>query len=485
MARNDTFNIDDLLKIPDAITEFDHTVSFINNEDSEIIATKALSIDSLLNEEKKEATAFVHQKIDEAVNLEPVAPKLSTPPPPPPIPAKPAPVVIEEQDLVLEDEITLTPIDEITDSVLNVEGFDEINLQNPLSEDEIQNNFEEMLALQEENQYYVNIEEEQDIKNDQQFTRIYFDDEKIEEELAFIDPSYQPEVKEKTIINSIEEPVNEVEESTKSRKATKKAARLLHKENLSQVAQFYRFEYRHAKICWFLGIFLVLATIVCFSLTSWAIFGLGYSTWLYLPNTLFGIGAITYFIYASIKVRGMYKELKTYGYKIDKETNLASINRVYKQLITSNYYLNWGAAALYMVSGMLILLTFIVTYFINVFDHGGRASTFGDLIIHYLQYNGTSFNTLSTNNDAYIVVWTFAAICFLVLFLQMLYNPLNIYRRNQIETFYGRTLISEETINQLKKNANRKGIAIFATSTFAVSFIVLVTYLVLRRKSKK
>ncbi len=67
----------------------------------------------------------------------------------------------------------------------------------------------------------------------------------------------------------------------------------------------------------------------------------------------------------------------------------------------------------------------------------------------------------------------------------MLYNPLNVYRRNQIETFYGKTLISEETMTQLKKNANRKGLAIFAASTFVVSFIVLITYLVLRRKSRK
>ena len=100
----------------------------------------------------------------------------------------------------------------------------------------------------------------------------------------------------------------------------------------------------------------------------------------------------------------MLKELKTYGYQINKDTNLASINRIYRQLVTSNYYLNWGAASLYIVSGMLILLTFIVTYFINVFDHGGKASTFGDLIIHYLQYNGTGFDIISTNNDAYIVV---------------------------------------------------------------------------------
>ncbi len=179
--------------------------------------------------------------------------------------------------------------------------------------------------------------------------------------------------------------------------------------------------------------------------------------------------------------------MRLHSYEFTKEDALPSINRIYKKLITSNYYLNWGAASVYVISGLLILLTFIVTYFVNVFDHGSKQSVFGDLVCHYWTgWDGHNMGSITVVNDnsAYIVVWTFASICFLMMFLQMLCNPLNIYRRNQIEVFYGKTLISEEMIEKYKKSANRKGLAVFIGSTLVVSFIVVITWLVLRRKAK-
>ncbi len=244
MSRNDTFNIDDLLKMPDTISEFDRTMSFMGEEEDDIISHEALSINSILNNE--EVTATVHQKIDDAVNLEPATPAVKVPPPPPPpIPVKENAPIIKEDDLVLDMEIP-------SDNNEVVVDFDDFTMMDttasPLNQGDVQADFDNLMALQEENQYYQNIEEEQDLKNDQQFTRIYFDDEKIEEELAQIDPSYQSMCEEQ--VTSVSgEAVATPEVTKKSHKEARKAQRLLHKENLSQVAQFYRFEYRHAKIC--------------------------------------------------------------------------------------------------------------------------------------------------------------------------------------------------------------------------------------------
>ena len=245
MSRNDTFNIDDLLKMPDTISEFDRTMSFGGEEEDDIISHEALSINSLLNNE--EVTATVHQKIDDAVNLEPSTPTTKVPPPPPPpIPAKPSTPTIKEDDLVIDMEMTPAH-DEVVEDIDNLQMFEET--AHSFLEPQVQADFDNLMALQEENQYYQNIEEEQDIKNDQQFTRIYFDDEKIEEELAHINPSYQPvnDGVESATAPVVEEPTSDT--TKKNHKETRKAQRLLHKENLSQVAQFYRFEYRHAKIC--------------------------------------------------------------------------------------------------------------------------------------------------------------------------------------------------------------------------------------------
>ncbi len=524
--KSDTFNIDDLLSMPNMANNFTHTGRFDdeNNEPTEFIHDEEISIDTLLNESmgiaetpvetapetnniynKEEESPVVatknfdHVDIDnisfdipdfEETTVEEEKKCVVPPPPPPPIPS--IPNKIEDFHFEEIEELSKTPVQPTFTNNVNLEDF-ELKFDN---DDEIKfNNLEEdietVINLETQNDYYKNIVDEQDIKNDSQYTRIYFDEEDIENRLNEIKPEVTTinetpveavdatSLEEATPIN-VNEPIKEAKVKEPSKRTQNK---LFHKEHFSTVPSFYRFEYYYANTNWWISIALVLTTILTFSLSSYAIFGLGYNEWLYLPNTLFGLGTISYFILSTIKKRSMIKELRTYGYIFTKDDALPSINRVYKQLITSNYYLNWGAASLYVVSGLLILLTFIVTYFINVFDHGGKFSTFGDLVIHYWVTPGSGAAAID-NNAAYIVVWTFASICFLMAFLQMLFNPLNIYRRNQIEVFYGKTLISEEMIEKYRKSANRKGLIMFIASTIVVSFVVLITWLVLRRKAK-
>ncbi len=537
--KSDTFNIDDLLRMPDMASTFNNTARFNDFEDSDnfdAINNEEISIDSLLGVEKtpvkenapaqnpinKEKTAPLvegYQPIDldnldfdlppnEPVIDVPSTPNLFseeevvsvTPPPPPPIPKKVEPIIETKIEEEFEEEIADFDIPEVVHndfqpsitSAIDLNDFD-LNFDNndEIEFNDFQENIEEVIALETENDYYKNIVDKQDIKNNSDYTRIYFDEEYIENRLNEIKPQADAKnIKEEAVDLESVTPINIDEpEKIKEKKISKrKQNKLFHKENLNKVPSFYRFEYTNAKANWWISLVLVLTTILTFSLSSYAIYGpLGYSEWLYLPNCLLAVGTISYFIMSTIKSRSMIKEMRLHSYEFTKEDALPSINRIYKKLITSNYYLNWGAASVYVISGLLILLTFIVTYFVNVFDHGSKQSVFGDLVCHYWTgWDGHNMGSIKVvdDNSAYIVVWTFASICFLMMFLQMLCNPLNIYRRNQIEVFYGKTLISEEMIEKYKKSANRKGLAVFIGSTLVVSFVVVITWLVLRRKAK-
>lgn len=460
--KNDTFNIDDLLNMPNLANEFDKTneLKFSNNIENEEISNKEISIDSLLN-----TNNFANQETPELINIENSTNKQQinlTPPPPPPIIKK------EEKNLESKiniEEPSITSAIDLNDFIINNDNNNYL--------DDVDDKISEMIDHQTMNDYYKNIEEEQDIKKTSQETRIYFDDD-LEQHLKThninkdFDNYQEKEINDYKIVNE-EAPIKK---ENYFRKIINKNKDF--KENLSNVTQYYKFEYRYSKITWYFSIFLNLCSVVAISLGSYAIFGMGMSPWLYLPISLFIIACFSFFIINTIKIKSMKKELKNNGYQISKENASATITSIYKKLITSNYYLNWGAAALYVVSGLLILMTFIVCYFINLADRGAPMPNFGDLIINR-----------GMNNSPLIVVWTFASMCFVALFLQLLYNPLNIYRRNQIEVFYGKTLISEEMIEKYRKSANRKGIAIFVVSTAVISLIVLLVYFILKKRTKR
>ncbi len=539
--KSDTFNIDDLLRMPDMANSFNNTArfnDFSENDNFDTIKDEEISIDSLLGINKTpepqetKIEPIINNKEETPIEVAPIVDNYKTidldnldldfspdepvidipqtpnlfseeekfeaitndievneeplkvaPPPPPPIPKKVEPIepVVETKTPQVEDfdfsfventrefQPSVTSAIDLDEFDFNFDSHDEIEF-NTISE-----NIDEAINLESQNDYYKNIVDNQDIKNDSQYTRIYFDQEEIETKLSQMKPSQNVKVEEPVTLDNIT-PINVDEEVTevKEKKLSKRQQnKLFHKQNISKVPAFYRFEYINAKANWWISFALILVTILTFSLTSYAIFSpLGYSEWLYLPNCLLAVGTISYFILSTIKSRSMIKEMRLHSYEFTKEDALPSINRIYKKLITSNYYLNWGAASIYVISGLLILLTFIVVYFVNVFDHGSKGSTFGDLVCHYIPWvdNKPDYANVVDDNAAYIVVWTFAAICFLMVFLQMLCNPLNVYRRNQIEVFYGKTLISEEMIAQSKKNANRKGLAMFIGSTLVVSF---------------
>ena len=466
--KNNTFNIDDLLNMPSLASEFDNTSELKiedNIDNNEIINNDVISIDELLN--SKNQASDVKNKLDEIKN------SFITPPPPPPIPkiisAEPN-IEIEEKinDLNIEiDQPSITSAIDLNDFVLNKNENDSNNIE--LINEKIDKNIDSLSM----NEYYKNIQEVCDVRDTKTYTRVYFDEE-IESHINK-NSSDIVDTNNEIINHNINQDdllkQNNIKQ-TFFQKFKEKSKDF--KKNLANVEQFYKFEYRYAKITWIISIFFSLIAIGLMCGISYVIFGLNYSTWLYLPVVLFSVLCFSTLIINTIRVRSMKKELKNNGYQITKDTGLTSITSIYKRLITSNYYLNWGAASIYVVSGLLILMTFIVCYFINLADRGAPMPNFGDLIIQR-----------GTNNSPLIVVWTFASLCFTTMILQLIFNPLNIYRKNQIEVFYGKTLISEEMIEKYRKNANRKGIAIFIGSTAIISLTVLIVYFVMKKKAKK
>lgn len=492
--KNDTFNIDDLLNMPNLANEFDKTSElFLNNniEDEKIAINKTIKIDSLINDNNDQQDFYIR----------------TTPPPPPPIinnkPIKEFDnkdknnqfveltsnyVDIKEEKIknIEPNKFLSNQFEPSVTSAIDLDDFDFIEITNEVQTNEkieeeineINSKIDRVIEKSSVSEFYGNIKEQHETYEDQNlYSRVYFDEE-IEKHIgnktitqSQIDDKYTIPYVDSVNVQTMQQETKRKGISEKLKKFKPKKV----KENLSSVPQFYKFEYKYAKIAWYVSISLMVSCILVISLGAYAVFGAGISTWLFMPIVLYIIGCFSYFIINTIKLNSMKKELKTNGYIITKDNIMTSITSVYKKLITSNYYLNWGSAGLYVVSGLLILMTFIVCYFINLANRDGPMPEFGELLI----------GNTRDNNAPLIVVCTFGSLCGLALIAQLIYNPLNVYRRNQIEVFYGQTLISEEMIEKYRKSANRKGIALFIVSTAVVSIIVLLVYFFMKRKSKK
>ncbi len=203
----------------------------------------------------------------------------------------------------------------------------------------------------------------------------------------------------------------------------------------------------------------------------WQVFNLGASYWLLVPQVSFNIFALSWSIYGLYNWNNAKKELKINNYQINNEKVTPFIKRKYKSLCSSYIILNWTCLSVYICGGLIILLTFIISYFHNLINL--HISEFGNLFINH------------NDNVLFVTMWTaFATIIFFLL-LQIMIFFLNHRRKNEIELFYQQDIISDELIQKYKKTANRKGLIIFLTTTIAISLIVLITWLVLRRFANK
>ncbi len=147
-----------------------------------------------------------------------------------------------------------------------------------------------------------------------------------------------------------------------------------------------------------------------------------------------------------------------------------SLKRIYKRLSLANFNLNWFSGIVYLWSVFGVAGTYLVTYFINFFQYG--VNDFGLLEV-------------AGNTAPNIVMWSFAAASFIILPFQIVLNIVNRVRKNNIDNFYGKEIISDEMILKYKKTAKWKWIVILVLSLIILTLPVVIAYFVLKRKHKK
>ena len=243
------------------------------------------------------------------------------------------------------------------------------------------------------------------------------------------------------------------------------------KLDYNKLPKFYKSEFLNSKIKYYLSIIISLISCGTLIATIYNVVNQINSPWLFLPQAIFMIFCFIFTMTSHLKYSSFKKEVKINNYNIQNENPTTTITRTYKSLCTSNINLNWFSATTYLVSGLIILLTFIVTYFHNLINLG--INDFNLLIV-----NGNDTSPI-------IVVGMFGALVFSTLFIQIFYNIYNNYRKNSIELFYNKELIEPELVKKYKSSANKRGLICFLTTTIVLSFVVVLTYFILKKRTAK
>lgn len=298
---------------------------------------------------------------------------------------------------------------------------------------------------------------------EQHSTRILFDDN--------AENTPKPE-----LTREIDDGENITIKSTKQKqvspkKIAKMKAKQLRSEQYKKVPKFFRFEYKTSIVCFWLSSIFLLAG---FSLLTYIAVASSMGTldyWLLLPTGVCILVFGCLFTKSALDYNYLHKDLRNSNFLVDESTPMTSIRKMYKKLIGANISLNWISAAVYVVSGLGVLLTYVVTYFMN---------------LTALEYNDFTRLVIGSNNYLPVIfVWVFVGISCLALLIQITFNIINRKRRNDIELFYKNPIFDELEVSKIKKNANIKGAIIFSFSVFVVGFIVLMVYFILKRKKSR
>lgn len=282
----------------------------------------------------------------------------------------------------------------------------------------------------------------------------------------------------KDLTREINDAENIIIEDKNTKDAKKEARKLAKTERLAlkksihnKLPKFVRFELFNNKFKLFLTTFGLLCSIGGLSYLAYAGATAALSFYLFIPFGLIAIVILCIFVASLMNSLSLKKELKLLNYDVDNEKPLSTIKKIYRHLITANINLNWICASVYVLSGFAVLITYIVTYFINLTAH-----------------NINQFGLLSIANadvTPAICMWTFVGVAGFMLIFQIIYNFVNRKRRNDIEIFYKEEIFPEELQIKMRKSANLRGGIIFAITTVFVGFIVAIVYFVLKRKPQK
>ncbi len=204
--------------------------------------------------------------------------------------------------------------------------------------------------------------------------------------------------------------------------------------------------------------------------TLYEVFGNNQSYYYFIPAGLVFLVTSLLFGERWYVLHRLRKEILINNYILETDKPLMSLKRIYKRLSLANFNLNWFSAIIYIWSLLGVAGTYLVTYFIN-----------------YFEYNVNNFGLLQVagDNAPSIIMWSFATASFVILPIQIILNIVNRIRKNNIDSFYGKEIIPDETILKYKKTAKWKWIVILVLSLIILTLPVLLTYFILKKKRKK
>lgn len=245
---------------------------------------------------------------------------------------------------------------------------------------------------------------------------------------------------------------------------------------------------------------LVLKLLISLALLIASIGGLGYILYANLHHfpwfsngyyalvaTVF-IPSISLLFFYSVKIHFLRKEIQIARKKFNPNQVSNVIQRIYKRLLTSFSNINWLAAYIYLTAAFILLVIFIVSYFASVYYLGGiNAPKFGTLdwqavAQHFMQANPKIVIPSQYPTLCKTCVIVIGSTCGATLLLQIGLQLTNYVRIRKIESTYTTPILTQQEQLAIKKSVNKRNLIIFCVLTLIFGIILLVLYLVLKRK---
>lgn len=156
------------------------------------------------------------------------------------------------------------------------------------------------------------------------------------------------------------------------------------------------------------------------------------------------------------------------------------IKNRYEKMIFKQTFMHWLFAFSYLCVGILILFTFIIAYFINMYYNGGVNIKFGDLMIKFVNKDQ---KIIIDKTCWYIVIITTSL--FSLILISHFYLSWSIYHRlNRYHVFISDDLINDEQRLALKKYANKVGLICFLVGTIIMGLLCFIIYKILNKNAK-
>lgn len=246
-------------------------------------------------------------------------------------------------------------------------------------------------------------------------------------------------------------------------------------KNYDSIPMFYINEMRYAKVgAIFWTIFSILALGGLSYLAYYIVKVSGSEWWLVfflLPILAFLLGLIYYFNSWNNRIR---KEAMTIDFSHEKIlTN--NVRKMYLKLKLGYLDANWLCSLIYVFGTIVILVTLLTVFILNIWEKGHAGHYFGELVL-----TDNPNNKLPT-----ILVGTSGAVLIGTLILHIFWLISFSMRKNKIEDYYNVPIFSLEELAIESKKRNRRNLVIFLLCTLTIIAAAFFIYRVITRNKRK